>query len=304
MNDKVVKKLIYSGGMGISNLFSPIGPPVKDASLTGYHALSTTPFMWNHPGERYALKEVDLRMAEMSARFWKRFNGPIKMITDRIGYEYLIHSPLAEVYDEILPILDTRCCGIDPTKYWAAAKIQAMSRLPLPCAIIDMDMLVLKPLALSGEKLVCACYETFSNANYPPMSFFNMRPGYTFPPEWNDGVPPLNTGFFYLDDEALRDEYTKEAFRFMLNERETPVYWAICMVMAEQHILSMCAEARGINAKVLWWMEPVHELITHFWGAKARIRDDEETRVYFMGLSDNILRQLRETERVSENRPH
>ncbi len=294
MNENDFKKLDRIGSMGIANLFSPIAPAVKDPSLIGYHALSTATFLWNNPGESYSLHEVDMVMAEMSALFWKRFNGPIKMITDRTGYEYLINTPLADVYDEILPVLDIRCCGIDPTKYWAAAKIQAMSRLPLPCTIIDMDMLVLKPLDLSGEKLVCACHEFVDDAVYPPLSFFNMRQGYSFPQEWSEEALPLNTAFLYINDEKLRDNYTREAFRFMLNERETPDYWSTCMVTAEQHIIGMCAEAMGIYGKVLWETKPEHELVTHFWSAKGQIRYDDETREYFLELSEKILRQLRE----------
>ena len=294
MTEKEFAELDRFGSLGIRNLLSPIAPAVPEASLTAYHALSTAAFRANHPGQRYSLHEVDMKMAEMSALFWKRFNGPIKMITDRPGYEYLVHSPLAEVYDEILPVLDTRCCGINAAKYWAAAKIQALSRLPLPCVILDMDMLILKPLKLSGEKLVCACHEFVDDIVYPPLSFFNTRPGYSFPPEWSEQALPVNTAFLYMGDRELRDYYTRESFRFMLAEKESPDYWATCMVFAEQRILGMCAEARGVYCKMLCGPDGDQAIPTHFWNVKGKMREEQEIRTYFLELSEKILRQLRE----------
>ena len=294
MTEKEFAELDRFGSLGIGNLLSPIAPKVEGTSLTGYHALSTTTFRANHPGVEFRLDETDIAMAEMSARFWKRFNGPIKMLTDRTGYAYLADTPLKDAYDEILPVLDDRNCGISPLKYWAAAKIRALSRVPLPCAILDMDMLILKPLDLSGERLVGACYEFVEEVVYPPFSFFSTRPGYAFPPEWSEEALPVNTAFLYIGDEELRDYYTRESYRFMLAEKESPDYWATCMVFAEQRILGMCAEARGIYSRVLNSPDGDQGILTHFWNIKGKIRNDQEIRAYFMELSEKILRQLRE----------
>ena len=67
------------------------------------------------------------------------------------------------------------------------------------------------------------------------------------------------------------------------------------MVTAEQRIIGMCAEAMGTYGKVLWETKPEHELVTHFWSAKGQIKYDNETREYFLELSEKILRQLRIT---------
>ena len=295
MTEKEFLKRTEDGSMGLENLFRPIAPKVEGAMLTGYHALSTGRFKTYFPDHDYRKDETQMTMAELSARFWKRFNGPIKLLTDRAGYEFFKNSPLADVYDEILPILDTRCCGINHIKYWAAAKIQALSRIPLPCAIIDMDMVVLKPLDLSGERVVGACYEFISDATYPNWDYFELRPGYSFPPEWSEEALPINTAFLYINDEELRKNYTSESFRFMLNERETPDYWSTCMIFAEQRILGMCAESRGIYAKTLWDMDPSHQILSHFWASKGKIRDDKELNEFFMEHSKKMLKQLKES---------
>ena len=291
MNEEGFLAIEKKGALGTKNLFSALGPAAPNAALPGYHALSTAPHVWRYSSMPYRMNETDLATAELSARLWRRFNGPIRLLTDPVGYEYVKSTPLADAYDEILPVLDPRCCGIDPAKYWAAGKIAALAKLQTPCVILDMDMMIWKPLALSGEKLVCACVELLTDTVYPPLNYFHTRPGYEFPPEWSEQATTLNTAFLYMDDEALKREYTREAFRFMLAEQETPAYWSICMTFAEQRILGMCAEARGIYAKLLADMD--RESLTHIWNVKGTIAADEDCRTFYLNVCGEKLRQLR-----------
>ena len=291
MNETDFLAIDRHGAIGTKNLFGGLGPAVKGASLPGYHALSTAPHARRSPGRPYQMDETDLLTAELSARLWRRYNGPIRLLTDPMGCDYVRSTPLADAYDEILPVLDPRCCGIDPHKYWAAGKIAALSKLPVPCVILDMDMMIWKPLDLSGEKLVCACVELIDNTVYPPFSFFRTTGEYAFPPEWSEAATALNTGFLYIDDEELKREYTREAFRFMLAERESPDYWAVCMTFAEQRILGMCAEARGIYAKLLYDMDK--DCLTHTWGAKGQLRSEKDFREFYLKTCREKLEQLR-----------
>lgn len=280
------------GAIGAKNLFGKLRPAVRCASLPAYHALSTAPHARRSPGRPYCMDETDLLTAELSARLWRRYNGPIRLLTDPMGCEYIKSTQLASAYDEILPVLDQRCCGIDPDKYWAAGKIAALSKLPVPCVILDMDMIVFKPLDLTGEKLVCACVEFISDTVYPPFSFFRTTGDYTFPADWSEEATALNTAFLYMGDEELKQEYTREAFRFMLAEQESPDYWAVCMTFAEQRILGMCAESRGIYARLLYDMD--EECLTHTWGAKGKLRTEKDFRDFYLQTLREKLKLLKE----------
>ena len=292
MNETEFLVIDKNGAIGAKNLFCVPGPAVKGASLPGYHALSTAPHFRRNPDKPYRMDETELLTAELSARLWRRYNGPIRLLTDSRGCDYVKSTALADAYDEFLPVLDPRCCGIDPDKYWAAGKIAALSRLPVPCVILDMDMMIWKPLDLSGEKLVCACVEFISDTVYPPFSFFRTTGDYAFPADWSEETAALNTAFLYINDEELKRDYTREAFRFMLAERESPDYWAVCMTFAEQRILGLCAEARGVRARLLHDMD--EDCLTHIWGAKGKLRTEKEFRAFYLDLCRDRLKQLRE----------
>ena len=291
MNEADFLVIDKQGALGAKNFFCSLGPAVKDAALPGCHALSTAPHIRRCPGKPYRMDETDLAMAELSARLWRRYNGPIRLLTDPAGCDYVQGTHLAAAYDEISPILDPRCCGIDPVKYWAASKIAALSKLQTPCVILDMDMMIWKPLDLTGEKLVCACMEFISDTVYPPFSYFRTAPGYAFPSEWSQEATALNTAFLYMGDEKLKREYTREAFRFMLAEKESPDYWAVCMTFAEQRILGMCAEARGVCAGLLYDMDK--DCLTHTWGTKGKLRTEQAFRAFYLGICEEKLKQLR-----------
>ncbi len=292
MNETDFSAIDRYGAIGAKNLFCPLGPAVAAASLPGYHALSTAPHARRSPGKAYRMDETELLTAELSARLWRRYNGPIRLLTDSMGCEYVKSTPLADAYDEIMPVLDPRCQGIDPCKYWAAGKIAALAKLSVPCVLLDMDMMIWKALDLSKEKLVCACVEFIDETAYPPFSYFHMARNYTFPPAWSEEATALNTAFLYIGDEDLKREYTREAFRFMLAEKESPDYWAICMTFAEQRILGLCAEARGIYARLLWDMDK--ESLTHIWGSKGKILTDKDFRAFYLKTCEEKLKVLRE----------
>ena len=86
MNETDLLVLDKHGALGTKNLFCDLGPAVKGASLPGYHALSTAPYARRIPGRPYRMDETDLLTAELSARLWRRYNGPSRLHTDPMGW--------------------------------------------------------------------------------------------------------------------------------------------------------------------------------------------------------------------------
>ena len=293
------------GSIGLWNLAleTPDRKPAEKG-VRGYHVLMTEPFHYAFPRENFAMSELAALTAELSARLWRKYNGPIRMLTDPRGFAYLRGLPLIDAYDEVLPILDPRNHGILPTRYWAAGKLQALTRIPAPCALVDMDLMLWEPLELAGETLVCAHIEHLFPNVYPPPDFFRTSGNYRFPPEWDFAEEPLNTAFLYIADQALQDYYAEQAIRFMCAEKETPDYGATCMIFAEQRILAMCAAAKGVEAGLLLNYDRLtapQRRLTHVWSAKRVIAHDDDLKRIYAALCEEKLRQLRaEQERMME----
>ena len=264
----------------MQNLLEPVLTATGCGNLRGYHVLMTSPFTYKNPRKPFEMNNTSLITAELSARLWKRFNGSITMITDKVGFDYIKKTALAKAYDEILPILDRRNFGIVPTKYWASGKIQALTKISAPCVVLDMDMLIWRKLPIGSAKLVCTHDEPLSLKCYPPPNFFHTDAAYSYPPDWDFTINPLNTAVLYFAEDDLKNYYAEQSIRFMYSEKESPDNGVVCMVFAEQRILAMCAAARGITAKLLLNYASLSEpqsLLTHIWSAKKNNRGDSRT---------------------------
>lgn len=292
----------FYGAVGMINFSAELSSePRREKPLTAYHVLLTTPFIKGNNGKPFQMRDYDLATAKLSAMAWRRYNGPIYLITDPDGAAYFKEQRMEDTYDGILPILEPRNYGIDPIRYWASGKLQALKKVKAPCVVIDLDLVVWRPVDVSGCILAAAHTEPVLERFYPDFSFFEMSRFYQFPEEWDSKVEPLNTSLMYFGVDWLKEYYADESIRFMQYERDSSDDGARCMVFAEQRILGMCAAAKGIVPKTyLKYDKPLEEqnLITHIWSAKGLLREEKEIRDKYISLCEAKITQLEKMQGV------
>lgn len=285
----------YCGAIGMKYLLKP--PKVysrRSQPLTACHVLSTAPHRSSYSDMSFEMSPEDQWTARLSALAWRRYNGPIHLITDPEGAEYIRKIGLDKVYDHIVDDLRDPY-GLNQKKFWASGKLLALERLECPCMIIDMDLIVWQPLELTDASLITAHREAINEDFYPGKDYFIMSPRYCFPEDWNYTAEPLNTSVLYLNDQTLKDEYLKESFRFMQYERGTPDMGTLCMIFAEQRLLAICADRLGIQPKTLLEYEKLPDtsgLITHTWNAKPLLRMEKELSEFFIHRCRELCRQF------------
>lgn len=285
----------FYGAIGMHNLSGELFSGACDAiPVAGYHVLLTEPYLYHHPGAHFQMREYELLTARLSARLWKRYNGPVFLVTDETGYQYIKQTELFAAYDEVLPVLNRRNFGIHSHKYWASGKLQALTKISAPCALIDMDLMIWRPLGLAKYPLAAAHVEHLTEYVYPPLTFFRVDAGYSFPDAWDWSVEPFNTSVAYFADEAFKKYYASESIRFMQAEKETPDNGTICMVFAEQRIFAMCAAEKGIPVHTFLDYDHLsaQDVITHTWSAKGMLRGMRELEEIYNSLCREKLRQL------------
>ena len=251
--------------------------------MTAFHSNWTKPFFARNGGAPYFIEDYDLLTTILSALEWRRYNGGIKMITDDTGAAYYEKLGLTHLWDlGVDAALETAVdASIAPGVFWAAGKIYALRNQNAPCVMLDTDFMVWRPLAgaLSGTSLAVIHREEISAAIYPQRAFFEMKSGWNFPENWDWSVLPGNTALLYIADESFKDYYTAQSISFMKALRKSKDTTAE-MVFAEQRLLAMCANAKGVNIKSLL---DVHNLerqtsFTHVWGLKAQFQEAPEKR--------------------------
>jgi hypothetical protein len=275
---------IHSFDVHLSCKTAPNEKGIK--KMTAFHANWTGPFFARNPGMPYFIEDYDLLTTILSALEWRKHNGDIQMITDTAGAAYYHDLGLAHIWNlGVTDLLENSIShDIATLPFWAAGKIFALQSRDVPCAMIDTDFIVWKPLAseLAGVPLAVIHREEISDAIYPGKPAFIMDEQYRFPVEWDWSVLPCNTAFLYISDGAFKTYYTSESIRFMKNLRASKNITAE-MVFAEQRLLGMCAAAQGIAVKSLLDSRSLESQdgFTHVWGMKEQLRANQEERRRF-----------------------
>jgi len=285
----------FYGAIGMANLSRELSPVRNNTpKTTAYHVLLTAPHFAESPDVPFSMSMTDLLTAKLSALMWRRYNGNIYLITDERGAEYFEKMGISDAYNGIMPVLDTRNFGIDNKRYWAAGKLQALTKISTPSVILDLDLIVWNHIDFSNCDIAVAHNEHTNNRFYPGMAHFNTSSKYKFPTEWNSNSEPLNTSILCFNDGSFKSHYTKEAIRFMQHEWDTPDDGVRCMIFAEQHILGMCAKAKNIKVKkFLNYDNPLEmqNLITHIWSAKGFIDSNEAVKGRYIALCNAKIMQ-------------
>lgn len=239
--------------------------------MDGFHVLRK---------KRY-IDDFEIFIMVLSALEWKKHNGSIKLVTDRQGLQFVQHHGLFHIWDTVDCVLDDiDGMPVNEHVFWAGSKIVALSRQKAPCAMIDLDFIVWKPINFSayGEALAVIHREQIMDSIYPSQEFFKMQ-DYKWNENWNWSVCPCNTAFVYFGNEELRRQYCSESIRFMCHADVKEDYLRY-MVFAEQRLLAICADMLKCPiysfAQLVDLFDNQQTCFTHLWGEKELLRQDRQ----------------------------
>ena len=274
--------------------------------MKAFHSNWTAPYLKEN--DVYEMQDYEVLMTILSALKWREKNGSIKMITDKIGAEYYKKIGIESIWDlGIECLLDEINDSIDPEVFWAAGKLEALSKEEAPVVMIDTDFIVWECIKdrIRNEKLAVIHREDINPSVYPYKNCFRMKENYKFDEQWNWNIKPCNTAFAYFNDTEFKERYTTAAMEFMQaldNDKDRIVN----MVFAEQRIISMTAEKMKIK---IYEMESLENLLnnkqkiyTHLWGYKSVLKNNEILRNQFcVKIINRIKKDFPEYMKVLKN---
>lgn len=219
--------------------------------------------------------------------FRERTRGEFWLYTDEKGYEHVLKLGLQILYDRIEFISPTVAHAVDPKMFWAAGKIDAYKRIPLPAISLDMDAIIWNSfwhfkfaavIALNQEPTDWQCYRNNQSRWEGLLDDIKL--------DWN--IPASNAGVLAFFDEEFRKEYCyiAEGFMYDVSRKEKPVLYQDVgrptsgvffeeQVFAEQRLLGLVA-AR-MKKRLVHVTEFDRHLdhcldnpyVTHLWKSKA-----------------------------------
>lgn len=246
--------------------------------INAFHTLSTMNKTLN---DEFNMRDFDILTMILSALYWRKNNGNIKLVADKQVISYLINKKLEFIWNEIQEIEDY---DINRNMFWAGGKIFALKEQESPIVMLDTDMIVWNDISPKlKEKVVAIHDEPIILDIYKGKDYFKMKNNYVFNDSFDWTVHPSNTALLYIEEEEFKDFYCKESIKFMRSSQDDSDTLSY-MVFAEQRLLSMCAKLKNIN--IGYMIQYPKDLgsqddFTHLWGYKKALEYDESERKSF-----------------------
>jgi len=256
--------------------------------LPSYHAFHV---IWTKPhnasGKPFSMNDAEMLTMIISALMWQKYNGTIKLYTDRQGYEFIREKGIVGLWDGGIDteVLENNTYPIDPEIFWAAGKLIALEAQTGPCVMLDTDLIVVRPIhdRLEMSAVTALHQEIPAPEVYLSPSLLKKPVEYKFPDYYNWLAAPSNTAFLYIRDISFRDYYLKESMKFMMNNTDKPKELISQMVFAEQRMLSICAEHTRLPVSYLLSdpFSSTNRDVIHLWGFKSLLRKNTNIQVLF-----------------------
>ena len=284
-----------------------IRPWLRNLSLwfrhvPGYHSY------WTAPLDTVVLSDFELVSLLASALYYRSHSGPICLVTDRRGIDYLNGLKLTALYDKVIELkVDP---AINPKIFWAAGKVYAHRAMPTPSVSIDIDAIVWQPVHHTFKSHAGVALHT-EPTDWPP---YSQRWSEIRGP-WSSvdlrTVDPVNTGILAILDEKFKEQYVSASISFMTQfslanpghgaAKQGPSY-VDEMVFAEQMMLSLMAKKANVSLGNISGYDRYSDhmvenrKVTHLWNSKRGYRDHTRAREAFVhSMIDGLLRDFPES---------
>lgn len=275
--------------------------------MKAIHSYSTKPFfLKNVDKEEFDMEDFEILTMILSALYWRKYNGKIKMYTDFKGMDFIQKNFLRNIWDGGIDVatFETSERNIDRKTFWAAGKIEALEAEKGPVAQIDLDFIILKNLDeyFLNNKVVHAYEENLEIFQYLPKDRLVFPDNYFHNPKWTWKENPFNTSIMYFSDEETKRSYTFEAFRFMennLTKNENDIDGNKQMMFAEQQILAMICQAKSIKSKGLINFEKLktekQNVFIHLGETKSMLKNNKDAiYIYCKNCVETIKKEFPE----------
>lgn len=272
---------------------------------------------WSPDAQERSFEDYYILTLILSAMQWRKTNpGKLTFYGDPYTIEYLEKNklcPLWSVCDSQTLDREIDKKNYDIRTFFTIGKFIALQKEPIPCALIDTDLIIwenLKPL-LKNAQCVFTHWEKPDYSADPPMYLLpeklNIRSGYRFHKKWKFSLNAANTSFIYFNNNKLKQHYVDCAFDYMWRNfiPSHPYKNHSALLFVEQQLLTLCCKEMGAFHKtyplldILWDLSkgyfvpgktlpqgwPFFELdnnsiATHTWIAKSAIQSNQAYRTY------------------------
>ena len=198
------------------------------------------------------LPDLEILTTIASIASWKKWMGQITLYCDHESKRFFDRLGMLELWDHVdTDVLQGIPKAMDPSIFWAGAKLWVQKHLQVPYTVIDTDAYFTQPvreffedydlIASHRDDVNCKWTHFYSNKDshfnprYPTFSSLGFE-NHCFSSIDLSKFPAINVACLYIKDKKLQEEYIDIALEMIstCNKQDPDIN---LMLFVEQHIL-------------------------------------------------------------------
>lgn len=187
-------------------------------------------FQREQPSDDYTTTDEELLYTILSVGFWKKFNGPTKLYTDKLGLSYYIKNNLIDLWDEIDTHTLETYKDIDSAQFWTSGKCYCIGKEEIPFCFMDLDFMVMEKLPewVFSTGLAISHWEIPRGKYFPNKEDYDKIKHWQPPSDYAYKMLMPNTSFLYFGNEQVQKEYLKDHLAAVNTKDEIPEwFWLV-----------------------------------------------------------------------------
>lgn len=200
--------------------------------------------------DEYTTTDQELLFTILSVGYWKKLNGPTKLYTDKVGFDYYRKNKMLRLWDEIDVVTLENYDYVDAGQFWTSGKSFAIGKQELPFVFLDLDFIVRQKLPdwVFDSKVTIPYWEIPRGYYYPTQEQYSQikhwkpKDGFSY----NMLIP--NTSFLYINDESVQKEYLEEHLRAVDTKDEIPEWF---WLVTDQGLFGQSLRNNNVNPQSL-----------------------------------------------------
>ena len=178
----------------------------------------------------YMTTDQEILFTILSVGYWKKFNVPTKLFTDKTGFDYYRKNGMLKLWDEIDVHTLENYDYVDAGQFWTSGKSYAIGKQEGPFVFLDLDFIVRQKLPdwVFNSKITIPYWEIPRGYYYPTEEQYSQikhwkpKDGYSY----KMLIP--NTSFLYINDSNVQKEYLEEHLKAVNTKDEVPEwFWLV-----------------------------------------------------------------------------
>jgi hypothetical protein len=195
----------------------------------------------------YTTTDEEILYTILSVGYWKKFNGPTKLYTDKEGLRYYIKNNMVDLWDEIDVETLENYKNVDAAQFWTSGKSYCIGKEKGPFCFMDLDFIVKETLPdwVFNSDITIPYWEIPRGYYYPTEKQYSEIKHWTPPSDYSYKMLIPNTSFLYINNNLIQSEYLKDHQEAVNTKDEIPEWF---WLVTDQGLFGQVL--RRYNAKV------------------------------------------------------